>query len=334
MKILYSIQATGNGHISRAIDVLPYLRKYGEVDVFLSGANSGLSMPGGTMYKSKGISMFYDKTGGLDYRKTLWNFKPFRAIKEAKALPVTKYDAVINDFEPITSMACAIQHQYCVGFGHQASFQFPTVPMADKFAPIGKTILKRYAPCDEYVGLHYRNYDWNNVFNPILSDKIVEYGQRARLNATTNKIVIYLPSYSNAQIHATFVHYTGFKFIVFAKEDVNFNAEPTFEFVKPNKPRFVEELANCHMVITSAGFETPAEALYLGKRLVVIPIKGQYEQACNAEALRKFGVPIFDNLQQVGHDFRTLLFRQRPDGIVMTYSTAEIIDKLMLKFLH
>jgi hypothetical protein len=29
MKILYAVQATGNGHISRAIELMPHLEKYG-----------------------------------------------------------------------------------------------------------------------------------------------------------------------------------------------------------------------------------------------------------------------------------------------------------------
>ena len=33
MKIFYAIQATGNGHISRAIQLYPYLQKFGEVDL-------------------------------------------------------------------------------------------------------------------------------------------------------------------------------------------------------------------------------------------------------------------------------------------------------------
>ena len=36
MKILYSVQATGNGHIARAKEILPYLKKYGEVDALIS----------------------------------------------------------------------------------------------------------------------------------------------------------------------------------------------------------------------------------------------------------------------------------------------------------
>ncbi|WP_216073950.1 glycosyltransferase family protein, partial [Acinetobacter baumannii] len=49
-------------------------------------------------------------------------------------------------------------------------------------------------------------------------------------------------------------------------------------------------------VITGAGFETPAEALYLGKKLLCLPIRGQYEQLCNAAALKNFGVTIVDKM--------------------------------------
>jgi len=34
-KIFYAVQATGNGHVSRAQQLYPYLKQFGEVD-FLS----------------------------------------------------------------------------------------------------------------------------------------------------------------------------------------------------------------------------------------------------------------------------------------------------------
>ena len=43
MKIFYAIQGTGNGHISRAEQLYPYLQKHGEVDFFLSGSNAQCS---------------------------------------------------------------------------------------------------------------------------------------------------------------------------------------------------------------------------------------------------------------------------------------------------
>ncbi|NDB36263.1 MAG: glycosyl transferase, partial [Flavobacteriia bacterium] len=40
MKILYAIQGTGNGHISRAIALVPEFQKLVEVDVLISGTQS------------------------------------------------------------------------------------------------------------------------------------------------------------------------------------------------------------------------------------------------------------------------------------------------------
>ena len=59
---------------------------------------------------------------------------------------------------------------------------------------------------------------------------------------------------------------------------------------KIQKDSFEESLRNCHGVISAAGFQTPSEALFLGKKLMVIPIKGQYEQECNVESLKRMGV--------------------------------------------
>ena len=43
MKILYAVQATGNGHISRAAEIIPLLQTYGSVDVMLSGNNAHIA---------------------------------------------------------------------------------------------------------------------------------------------------------------------------------------------------------------------------------------------------------------------------------------------------
>ncbi|MDP4129751.1 MAG: glycosyltransferase family protein [Bacteroidota bacterium] len=47
-------------------------------------------------------------------------------------------------------------------------------------------------------------------------------------------------------------------------------------------------MINSRSVIAGAGFETPAEAMYLGKTLMVVPAKGHYKQKCKAAALQKW----------------------------------------------
>ena len=96
LKILYAVQATGNGHIARALQLMPHLQQYGEVDVFLSGNNSNLDANLPIKYRSKGLSLFYGNRGGLDYCKMLKEISLKALWSDAKNLPVEKYDIVIN----------------------------------------------------------------------------------------------------------------------------------------------------------------------------------------------------------------------------------------------
>src|SRR5512139_2405793 len=145
MNILYSVQATGNGHISRAMELLPYLQQYGKIDIFLSGANSTLELSYPVKYRSKGVSLFYTCEGKLNYPKTLFSFAPFRLRKEIRDLPVEKYDLVLNDFECITSLACTHKKILSVNFGHQASFHSEHTPRPKEKSKTGEWILKNYA---------------------------------------------------------------------------------------------------------------------------------------------------------------------------------------------
>ena len=133
MKIFYAIQGTGNGHISRAEQLYPYLQKHGEVDFFLSGSNAQLQTPLPIKYKSNGISLHYKNTGGMDYGKISKSLS-FSIYKEAKALPIENYDVIINDFEFITSLACSLKKKKSIQFGHQASFQSKLTPRSNSFS--------------------------------------------------------------------------------------------------------------------------------------------------------------------------------------------------------
>ena len=67
MKILYAIQGTGNGHLARAEDVIPLLRQYGELDIFVSGAQADIKLSYPVKYKSKGLSFYFGRSGGINF---------------------------------------------------------------------------------------------------------------------------------------------------------------------------------------------------------------------------------------------------------------------------
>lgn len=60
---------------------------------------------------------------------------------------------------------------------------------------------------------------------------------------------------------------------------------------------FLKSVEACSGVMTSAGFEMCSEAMYLKKKLLVIPIRNQYEQLCNAAALQQIGVQVLSALE-------------------------------------
>lgn len=57
---------------------------------------------------------------------------------------------------------------------------------------------------------------------------------------------------------------------------------PNLQFNQVNDQEFLEAMASCKGLLCTAGFESVCEAMYLGKPVVMVPVAGQYEQACNA----------------------------------------------------
>lgn len=57
---------------------------------------------------------------------------------------------------------------------------------------------------------------------------------------------------------------------------------PNLSFHRVHDKNFLRDMAACKGLVSTAGFESICEAVYLGKPVMVIPVAGQYEQACNA----------------------------------------------------
>ena len=106
---------------------------------------------------------------------------------------------------------------------------------------------------------------------------------------------VYLPAYHDDFIVQTLMHFKA-EWQVFSKY-ASCRYRVNNVWVNPiDSQSFTESLRTSEGVLCGAGFELPAEALFLNKKLMVIPMMGQYEQLCNAESLKKMGVIILDKL--------------------------------------
>lgn len=293
MRILYAIQGTGNGHISRAKEIIPALMNRAQVDILVSGTQSDIDLPFPITYKLKGISFVFGKKGGIDYLQTLKINNVFRVLKEIKSCNVGDYDLIINDFEPITAWACRLKrYMNCVSLSHQGALLSHKVPKPKSKSWIGQFILKYYAPTSVTYGVHFKAYD-KSIYPAVIRRDI-----RWQSIKEKNYYVVYLPAYSDKKILKVLTKIKDTKFKVFSKE-----AKEAYRYhnvkVKPiNATSFERSMAWSKGVICGAGFETPAEALFLRKKLMVVPMKGQYEQAYNAESLRQLGVPVITSFHK------------------------------------
>ena len=290
MKILYGVQGTGHGHISRARVVLPKLREIAEVDVLISGYNFHLDLDGDIAYKARGISLTYDRKGSVDFLETALKLQPVKFIQDVQNAPVQEYDFVVNDFEPVTAWAAQAAGVPVVAISHQASFASPNAPRPERRSLMAEGVFKHFAPFSEAVGCHYKRYD-SFIEPPIVRKQI------KKLNPTQgDHITVYLPAYDHQTLASVFNQSKQIEWHVFApgceKEYRRGNV-----WVRPvGKEIFLESFESCTGIVSSTGFETTSESMFLGKRLLTIPIKNQYEQLCNAAALEELGGYIVNNI--------------------------------------
>lgn len=284
-KLLYAIQGTGNGHVARAREIVPLLQERYEVEVLLSGNQSEVKLPFAVHHQRRGLVMHYSKKGSVSFLKTWWKTNFIQLAWEVFRFPVQQYDVVLNDFEFVSAWACKLRGKACLAAGHQAAFHSKKVPLPKKKDAIGQFILQHYAPASHYLGYHFKSYD-NFIHTPVIRKEIRQLSVVQKPHYT-----VYLPAYADAQLLQILETIPEIEWEVFSKRCTQSHKVKNVRFNPVENEAFLNSFAQCTGILTSAGFETPAEALFLGKKLFVVPIKHQYEQYCNAAALRQLGIP-------------------------------------------
>lgn len=285
MKILYAIQGTGNGHISRAREIIPYLQQHGAVDLLISGTQADVTLVQDVKYALHGFSFIFGRKGGVNHFETWRSMNLLRFAKDTKELPLAAYNLILNDFEPVTAWACKRKGVESVGLSHQASFQSPLVPKP-KSIDWAQLVMKYYAPATHYVGFHFEKYD-DFINTPVIRSEI------RNLTVTNDgHYTVYLPAIDELHLLPVLQQIPDINWQVFSKHSKMCYTSGNVQVSPVNNERFNTSLASCTGLLTGGGFEGPAEALFLGKKLLVVPMKFQYEQQCNAFALKKFDIPV------------------------------------------
>lgn len=283
MRILYGVQGTGNGHITRARVMAFEMSLAGiKVDFIFSGRPPedyfDMSMFGN--YRTfQGLS-FVARNGKLNLFATCRHVNFLKLYRDIRSLDTRGYDLVITDFEPIVAWAAKTQGVPCIGFGHQYAFQHD-IPRYKKNM-VAQWIMSNFAPSTIQLGAH-----WHHFGYPILPPLI--HAEKIQNTPDAEQVLVYLPFENSETVLDLLEEISSYRFRLHCN-DIDSGVYGNVEVFPFSRDQFQQNLHECGAVLSNAGFELNSEALYLGRRILVKPLKGQIEQHSNAIALERLGI--------------------------------------------
>ncbi len=329
MKILYAIQGTGNGHLSRAREIIPAIEKRAQVDLLVSGMHSEVELGYPIRYRAKGLGFKFGKNGGVDVLSTWWQGDVFRFMREIDNLDLKPYDLVINDFEPVSAWAARRQHVPCVGLSNQCTLLDAHIRRASAAQPdkFNNAVLKHYAPVDVAYGFHYMAHE------PFVHTPVIRREIRETKPSAGSHYLVYLPFYNDAKIIKALANFPNVPWVVFSKHSKKPYTIGNIDVIPVNGKTFTKSFASCRGVLSAAGFGITTEALFLGKKLLVVPMKKQFEQAFNASALAMFGVNQIASLKRKWHaDIAHWLDSTHTVEVQYPDHTQRVIDQILTDY--
>ena len=321
MRLLYGVQATGNGHITRARTMAPHFVRRGvDVQYLFSGRDRAALFdmePFGEFEWRRGMT-FATRRGRIAPLQTLAGLRPLRFLRDVRDLDLTRYDRIVTDFEPVTAWAARRRGIDAVGIAHQYAFHHP-VPMG-RVGPVNRMVIGRFAPVATAIGVH-----WHHFGAPIVPPLIAPASRTPTLER--DKVLVYLPFEDRGEVLAWLQRLNGAQFYFYT--DVSAPADMGSIRIRAlSRERFPQDLASCSGVIGNAGFGLVSEAIQYGKKVLVKPLRGQVEQLANAAAIRELGIG--EVMQRFDDDlFRRWLALPQPAPRPFPDVAAALVDWLV-----
>ncbi|MGZ3921243.1 MAG: glycosyltransferase family protein [Bacteroidia bacterium] len=320
-KFVMVVQGEGRGHMTQAITLYDLLISKGhEVPAVLVGTSANREIP----------KFFYDKIKTRIIKIQSPNFvtdkssrsirigptvihnvmnmgvfrKSFALIKQT--LEEHKPDVVINFYDlliglyyklnkPSVPLVC-IAHQYIYLHG---DFMFPKGYLLDRYIIRNYTKLtssrsvKNLALSFYYLPEEKRNNV--TIVPPLLRDEIFELQPENK-----NFYLAYLVNHGYfediVKWHKTNPEFEIHCFTDKTKELERFDYDKNKLFLHElNDKLFIEKMAAAKGLISTAGFESVCEAMYLNKPVLMVPVKGHFEQFCNSRDGHYAGAGVYDS---------------------------------------
>lgn len=287
-KILFGVCGVGYGHAIRSKILLEELAK--NHDLFIVAgqlAYSYLKDNFKNVCEVDGLELAFKENRVNSLRTILKNIKKismknYNSLKRIKGkIDLFKPEIVISDFEAFSIYYAGDKKLKVIGFDNEhyildGNFN---VPGKYKVSYLKSKIIVNFYNINAsiiYLLPDQKLNENSKAFSlmPVLRNEIIKSKPK-----NNDYILVYTSVIKHEKIFEVFKKFNE-KFIIFGDwEDKKYK---NLVFKKFNEKEFLRFLLNCKAIITTAGINLISEAIYLGKPILALPIKNQFEQILNA----------------------------------------------------
>ncbi|MHC4498849.1 MAG: glycosyltransferase family protein [Planctomycetota bacterium] len=325
-KIIYGVAGEGFGHSSRSHLIGQRLIDAGH-DVMFVGSKKSLvylrQYFGERVREIFGLGFAYEE-GRVDKSETLkMNLMNLPEGNRQNDELFKKYfepfgpELVISDFEPFSAWWAWRNRVPFISIDHEHMLTLCELEHAHKnwFSRLTSSVVTRcyYVGAVAYIILNFFEAPLR-VDSAILAPPVVRPIVEGLESSRGKHILLYSTSgKGEEQLRSMLGKYPAEKFYVYG-----FDKEAEHEncvFRKRSTEGFLADLAAARGVIASAGFSLISECLHLKKKMLVLPLAGQYEQIINGHYIEKLGLGLSaDKLdEQVLGRFLSILDEPMPE---------------------
>lgn len=316
LRIVFVVQGEGRGHLSQAMALKELLDEAGhEMVDLLVGGSERRPLPG-YFAAAMGMEPFTypslltvpgrDRAGVSVHRTLTHNLRRYpryrEAVGQARArILAARPDLVVNFYDALGGLAVSqLDGVSMVCIGHQYLLGHPDTP-PPPFRPLQLLpfrILNRLSapPTALRLALSFRDIPdgpgaRTRVVPPLLRRRVLE-----AVPEPGEHILVYVLNDGYGDAVARW-HEGNRNVVIHAFWDRpgapdEERVHPNLTFHRLSDTRFLELMRTCRGFVGTAGFESVAEALWLGKPVMVVPTHNQVEQAWNAREAEAAGAGI------------------------------------------
>ena len=316
MTYIFFVQGEGRGHLTQALTLKAKLEERGHtIAAVIAGPDPDHGLPAffeeqfaGKLIRISSPAFVIDKNGqGINMLasiiQTIRKLRHYHAsLKLIRQIIKEKNpDALVNFYEPLAGIYARLYRDqrplFCIGhqyfIGHPA-FQYPSSRTGDK---TGISFYNRLtAPRRSFkIALSFSQEKDIEKQRLFVCPPLIRQLIKDQAPSKGGFILAYLLNVGYSQeIIAWSAKNPGVKIHAFWNKPesgaTELSADLTFHELHGEK--FIGHLVNCDAYVSTAGFDSIAEAAYLQKDVLMIPTKHHFEQKCNAQDAKRTGIAI------------------------------------------